>query len=77
MIADALPRDLASQRVRVEKTLFCLAQELRLQHLDGARTFAQVEAPLRELSRLRAALKANADAKLILTLAALEAESVR
>lgn len=76
-IADSLPRDLAAARVRVEKTLFCLGQELRLRHLEGARTFTQVEGPLRELSRLRAALKANADPKLILTLAALEAESSR
>lgn len=75
--ADSLPRDLAAARVRVEKTLFGLGQELRLRHLDGTRSFAQVEAPLRELSRLRAALKANADPKLILTLAALEAESAR
>lgn len=75
--ADSLPRDLAAARVVVEKTLFSLGQELRLRHLEGARSFAQVERPLRELSRLRAALKANADPKLILTLAALEAESAR
>ncbi|MEK7382862.1 MAG: DNA polymerase III subunit, partial [Elusimicrobiota bacterium] len=61
MIADSLPRDLAAQRVQVEKALFCLGQELRRLHLDGSRTFASVEAPLRELTRLRAALKANAE----------------
>jgi hypothetical protein len=74
--ADRLPRDLAAARVKVERALFALAQELRLKHLDGERSFSDMEKPLRELSRLRAALRANADPKLILTLAALEAESV-
>lgn len=73
--ADGLPRDLAVARVQVERALFRLTQELRLLHLDGKQSFARVERPLRELSRLRSALKANADPKLILTLAALEAES--
>ncbi|OGS40777.1 MAG: hypothetical protein A2506_05810 [Elusimicrobia bacterium RIFOXYD12_FULL_66_9] len=76
-ISDSLPRDLAAARARVEKALFSLGQELRLQHLEGSRSFDKVEGPLRELSRLRAALKSNADPKLILTLAALEAESAR
>lgn len=75
--ADGLPKDLASARVKVERALFALGQELRLKHLDGSRPFSAVEAPLRELARLRAALRANADPKLILTLAALEAEAVR
>lgn len=75
--ADSLPRDLASARVKVERALFALGQELRLKHLDGERAFSDIEAPLRELARLRAALRANADPKLILTLAALEAESAR
>lgn len=74
--ADSLPKDLASARVTVERALFALGQELRLKHLDGAASFGAVEPPLRELSRLRAALRANADPKLILTLAALEAETV-
>ena len=73
--ADSLPKDPASQRVKVERTLFSFAQELRLRHLEGRSSFADVEKPLKELSRLRAALKANADPKLILTLAALEAET--
>ena len=77
IIADSLPRDLAAARARVERALFSLGQELRLLYLDGARPFSSVERPLRELSRLRAALKANADPKLILTLAALETESAR
>ena len=75
--ADGLPRDLAAARIKVERALFALGQELRLKHLDGERSFSEMEGPLRELSRLRAALRANADPKLILTLAALEAEAVR
>jgi len=74
---DSLPRDLATARARVERALFAFGQRLRLKHLGGERSFSEVEAPLRELTRLRAALRANADPKLILTLAALEAESVR
>ena len=73
--ADGLPKDLPTARVKVERALFAFGQELRLKHLNGERSFSAVEAPLRELSRLRAALRANADPKLILTLAALEAES--
>lgn len=75
--SDSLPRDLAAARVKVERALFALGQELRLKHLDGERAFEEVESPLRELARLRAALRSNADPKLILTLAALEAESVK
>jgi DNA polymerase-3 subunit delta' len=74
--ADRLPRDLPAARLKVERALFALGQNLRLKHLDGERTFSDMEKPLRELSRLRAALRANADPKLILTLAALEAEAV-
>ena len=74
--ADRLPRDLPAARLKVERALFALGQNLRLKHLEGERTFSDMEKPLRELSRLRAALRANADPKLILTLAALEAEAV-
>lgn len=74
--ADKLPRDLPSARLKVERSLFALAQRLRLKFLDGESSFNNVEKPLRELARLRAALRANADPKLILTLAALEAEAV-
>ena len=74
--ADRLPRDLPSARSKVERALFSLGQRLRLKHLEGERSFSEMEKPLRELSRLRAALRANADPKLILTLAALEAEAV-
>jgi DNA polymerase-3 subunit delta' len=73
--SDGLPKDLAAARVKVERALYSLGQELRLRHLDGEAPFHKVEAPLRELARLRAALRANADPKLILTLAALEAEA--
>jgi len=75
--ADSLPKDLPAARVKVERALYALGQELRRRHLDGETAFARVEEPLRELSRLRAALRANADPKLILTLAALEAEAAR
>lgn len=75
--ADGLPKDLAAARMKVERALYALGQELRRSHLDGEASFAKVEGPLRELSRLRAALRANADPKLILTLASLEAEAVR
>jgi DNA polymerase-3 subunit delta' len=74
--AEKLPRDLPSARSKVERALFSLGQRLRLKHLNGERAFSDMEKPLRELSRLRAALRANADPKLILTLAALEAEAV-
>ena len=75
--ADGLPKDLAAARVKVERALYSLGQDLRRRHLDGESAFSRVEAPLRELARLRAALRANADPKLILTLASLEAEASR
>ena len=74
---DSLPRDLAAARVECERALYILAQTLRRRHLDGEAPFARVEPPLRELTRLRAALRANADPRLILTLAALEAEAAK
>ncbi len=75
--SDGLPKDLPAARVKVERALYSLGQELRKRHLDGEAAFTKVEGPLRELSRLRSALRANADPKLILTLAALEAEAAR
>jgi hypothetical protein len=75
--SDGLPKDLPAARVKVERALYSLGQDLRRRHLEGEATFARVEAPLRELARLRAALRANADPRLILTLAALEAEATR
>ncbi len=75
--SDGLPKDLAAARVKVERALYSLGQELRRLHLDGEAPFSRVEGPLRELTRLRAALRANADPKLILTLASLEAEAAR
>lgn len=74
---DSLPRDLAAARVECERALFTLAQTLRRRHLDGEVPFARVEPPLRELARLRSALRSNADPRLILTLAALEAEAAK
>lgn len=75
--ADSLPKDLPAARAKVERSLYAYGQEIRRRHLDGETSFAAVEGPLRELLRLRAALRANADPKLILTLAALEAEAAR
>lgn len=74
---DSLPRDLAAARVECERAIFTLAQRLRRRHLDGEVPFARVEPPLRELTRLRSALRSNADPRLILTLAALEAEAAK
>jgi DNA polymerase III subunit delta' len=76
-VAESLPKDLPSARVKVERALYAFGQELRRRHLDGEASFDRVEPPLRELARLRAALRSNADPKLILTLAALEAEAHR
>ncbi|UPT74390.1 MAG: hypothetical protein M0D55_01180 [Elusimicrobiota bacterium] len=75
--SDGLPKDLPAARVKVERALYSLGQDLRRRHLDGEASFGRIEGPLRELLRLRAALRANADPKLILTLAALEAEASR
>ncbi len=75
--ADGLPKDLAEARVKVERALYALSQELRLRHLKGGCSFMSIEGPLREFLRLRASLRANADPKLILTLAALESETAR
>ena len=75
--ADSLPKDLPTARTKVERALYALGQDLRRRHLDGEVSFSRVEEPLRELSRLRSALRSNADPKLILTLAALEAEAAR
>ena len=75
--ADGLPKDLPAARVKVERALYALGQELRRGHLEGEIPFSKAEPPLRELGRLRAALRANADPKLILTLASLEAEAAR
>ena len=72
--ADALPKELYLARSQAELALFSLAQKLRLEHLSGRKTFAQVEKPLREIVSLRQALRANADPKSVLALAGLEAE---
>jgi len=72
--ADSLPREAYLARAQVEAALFALAQDLRLKHLRGQRPFARVERPLRELVRLRQALRSNADPRAVLTLACLAAE---
>lgn len=71
--ADALPKELYLQRVKVELALFSLAQDVRLRRLRGEVAFARAQRPLRELGSLRQALRSNADPKTVLTLACLEA----
>jgi len=72
--AESLPRELALARSEVEFALFALAQDLRMRFLKEGD--ARVVRPLREILRLRGALRANADPKTVLTLACLEAESL-
>ena len=57
--ADALPKELYLSRALAETALYALAQKLRLRHLEGELPYSRVEKPLRELLRLRQALKAN------------------
>ncbi len=71
--ADALPKELHLQRVKVELALFCLAQDVRLRRLRGEVPFERAQKPLRELGSLRSALRSNADPRTVLTLACLEA----
>jgi DNA polymerase-3 subunit delta' len=72
--ADNLSREGYLARSQVEAALFALSQDLRLKHLQGGLPFARVERPLRELVRLRRALRSNADPKVVLTLAGLAVE---
>jgi DNA polymerase III delta' subunit len=76
LAADGLPREAYLARAQAELALFALAQDLRLRHLDGLLPFSRVERPLRELDSLRRSLKANADPRTVLTLAALEAQGI-
>jgi DNA polymerase-3 subunit delta' len=71
---DALPREGYLARTQVENALFALAQDLRLRHARAEVPFDRAERALREIMGLRQALRANADAKLVLTLAGLAAE---
>ena len=73
---DALPREGYLARSQVETALFALAQDLRLKHLNGQRSFESVERPLAEISHLRQALRSNADPKTVLTLGCLAAQSL-
>jgi DNA polymerase III delta' subunit len=73
---DGLPKEAYLARQQVETALYALAQDLRLKHLDGRAPFSRVERPLRELDRLRRSLRANADPKTVLMLAALEVQGL-
>jgi DNA polymerase-3 subunit delta' len=72
--AESLPKELYLARPQVESAIFALAQDLRMRHLSGELGFSKVERPLRELGRLRQALRSNADPRTVLLLAALETE---
>lgn len=74
---DGLPKELYLSRAAVERALFALGQDLRFKHLGGSRSFSSVEPALRRLVALRQALRSNADPKVVLTLACLEAQAVR
>ncbi|MBI3553945.1 MAG: DNA polymerase III subunit [Elusimicrobia bacterium] len=74
--ADALPRELHLARTQVELALFALAQGLRAKHLRGALSFGLIERPLKELARLRQALRSNADPRTVLLLAGLQTEGL-
>ena len=74
--AEGLPKELFLARPQVESAIFALAQDLRMRHLRGELLFARVEKPLRELGRLRQALRSNADPRTVLILAALETEGL-
>ncbi len=73
--ADGLPREGYLARAQAEAALFALSQDLRLRHLSGELSFVRVERPLRELSRLRGALRSNADPRSVMILAGLAAEA--
>jgi DNA polymerase III delta' subunit len=76
LTADKLPKEAYLARAQAETALYALAQDLRLRHLDGSVPFSAAEGPLRELGRLRQALRANADPKTVLLLAALEVQGL-
>ncbi len=71
---DSLPKELYLARAEAELALFALGQRLRLRPLSGEADFEAVDRPLRELAELRRALRANADPRAVLTLAALETQ---
>lgn len=70
--AEALARELPLARTQVELALFSLSQVLRLRHLEGRVPFSRVEGPLRSIWELRRQLRANADPRHLLALAAIE-----
>lgn len=74
--SEGLPKEAYLARAQVEGALYSLSQHLRLRHLDGLVPFSKVERPLRELGRLRQSLRANADPRSVLLLAALEAQGI-
>lgn len=74
--SEKLPKEAYLARAQAETALYALAQDVRLRHLDGAIPFSRAEGPLRELGKLRQSLRANADPKTVLMLAALEVQGI-
>lgn len=75
-LVDALPRELHLARPAAEKQLHRIAWFIREKRgVDGYRS-APVRSVLRELDELRKSLKANADPKLIVELAALRLQQL-
>ncbi|MBI5625088.1 MAG: hypothetical protein HY924_15025 [Elusimicrobia bacterium] len=73
---EGLPRELYLARAKVELSLFCLEQSLRLKIRSGGVGYRLAAPVLRSIDRLRRDLRANADPATILTLAHLETENL-
>ncbi len=67
--AAALPKELYLARTQVDRDIFAMTQGLRLKALGGDLSYRRVRRPLKELVRLRRALKSNVDPKIVLALA--------
>ncbi len=72
---EALPREAAQARTRVETIIFCLEQDLRRRAFSPEGPDSRLMESLRELGRLRAALESNCDPATVLLLARRQAET--
>ncbi|MFA6316127.1 MAG: hypothetical protein WC943_01815 [Elusimicrobiota bacterium] len=72
--AAGLPRELYLARAKVELSIFCLEQSLRLRLERGSVRYTRAAPALESLTNLRRDLRANADPGTILTLAHLAVE---
>lgn len=73
---EGLPRELYLARAKVELSIFCLEQDLRLKLRRGEVRYTRAAPALRGLGTLRRQLHANADPGTVLTLAHLEVENL-